>query len=684
MPHSRIRRTVQIAAFCAFILLIFMPPGIPGKIGITSALIPRLSPFAAAAALASGTAPADVARHYWPAAIMLAVAILIGRVFCGWACPLGTMIDLGDHMIRRARTPQRHTAPGGGRRLKYCILAALLMLALFGVGTAGWLDPLSLVSRTFTMAVRPAVAWLLDSGLSGMQARVPAVGEQVQALRTSFEQTAVISPQRVFAGQGIVLIVFLGVLALGMIMPRCWCRVVCPLGAMLAAVSQWNLLKRKARSVCSECGACVSACTTGAITDGGRTVLAGECIQCRRCRDACEKQAIAFAGKGDARERSVDITRRGLLASVAASVLAVPFLKVRQNVASAGDSPLIRPPGALPEDDFLERCTRCGECMRVCPTNGLQPASLQAGVEGLWSPHLVPRVGHCERECTSCGRICPSGAIEALTARRKHSIAIGKAVIDRSRCIPWIGWSRQPDAAAIDDTVDYREWPEQMKDCNCAVCEEVCPVPTKAIRFSTYRRVGPAGLIEIRRPYVLEEYCTGCGFCEKMCPVGANIVFAQAAIRVRPERGTAVVDQDAAGESGTLTLLLPERTAGFRRRSPPMRYTPRNLTELVNGDAPRYLQHGVVQVVTANYASADGAAVRMEIWEFEDSRKAAAVFQMDGVGLQPLAGVGDEAGTALNMIWGRTGRFYFRTGSSRIAAGKVAELVRAIADNLPR
>ena len=684
MAHSGTRRIVQIAALCAFALLVFMPPGIPAKVGITSAIIPRLSPFTAAAAFASGTHPGDVARHYWPAGLTLLTAILMGRVFCGWACPLGTMIDLGDCIIRRARTGPSHLPSTRGRRLKYYLLVAFIVLALFGVGAAGWVDPLSLISRTFTMAVRPAVAWLVESGLSGVQSRVPATGEQVQALRTSLERTAVAGPQRAFAGQGLVLILFLGVLALGMVMPRCWCRVACPLGAMLALASQWNLLKRKTSPECTECGACVSACTMGAVTDGGKAVLAGECIQCRRCRDACQKRAVTFGGKGDARERSVDLTRRGLLASAAASVLAVPFVRVGQNPASAGAAQVIRPPGALPEDDFLERCTRCGECMRVCPTNGLQPASLQTGLEGLWSPHLVPRVGHCERECTACGRICPSGAIQPLTASQKHSIAIGKAVIDRSRCIPWVGWSRQPDASEIDGLVDYREWPEQMKDCNCAVCEEVCPIPTKAIRFSTYRRMGPGGVIEIRRPYVLEEYCTGCGFCEKVCPAGAGSVFSQAAIRVRPERGTAVVDEAAAIDAGRLAAFLPEAAAGFRRTSPPARYTPRNLTELVNGDAPRYLKHGFVQVVTASYASADRAAVRIEIWEFEDAGKAAAVFQMDGVGLQPLAGIGEEAGIALNMIWGRTGRFYFRTGSSRVPADGVTQLVRAIAGSLPR
>ena len=76
---------------------------------------------------------------------------------------------------------------------------------------------------------------------------------------------------------------------------------------------------------------------------------------------------------------------------------------------------LIRPPGAGDEKTFLSLCIRCGECMKVCPTNVLQPAIFEAGLAGMFSPRLVPRLlfeqSNCEYTCTLCSQVCPTGAI---------------------------------------------------------------------------------------------------------------------------------------------------------------------------------------------------------------------------------------------------------------------------------
>jgi len=99
------------------------------------------------------------------------------------------------------------------------------------------------------------------------------------------------------------------------------------------------------------------------------------------------------------------------------------------------DESVIRPPGALPEEQFLDKCIRCGECIKVCPTNGLQPAFLEAGVESIGTPMLVPRVGYCEYTCTSCLKVCPTDAIIKLPEAEKKKIKIGTARIDTNRCI---------------------------------------------------------------------------------------------------------------------------------------------------------------------------------------------------------------------------------------------------------
>ncbi|MFH0899972.1 MAG: 4Fe-4S dicluster domain-containing protein, partial [Pseudomonadota bacterium] len=156
-------------------------------------------------------------------------------------------------------------------------------------------------------------------------------------------------------------------------------------------------------------------------------------------------------------------------------------------------------------------CVKCGACMKVCPTGGLQPALHEAGVEGLWSPILVPRIGCCEHSCTLCSRVCPTGAIRHLTLAEKvgsppvpEPVRIGSAAFDRGRCLPW------------------------ANDTDCIVCEEVCPTTPKAIYFKLETVTLRDGSTRtLKRPYVDLERCTGCGTCEARCPV-----FDRAAIRV--------------------------------------------------------------------------------------------------------------------------------------------------------
>jgi NAD-dependent dihydropyrimidine dehydrogenase PreA subunit len=134
-----------------------------------------------------------------------------------------------------------------------------------------------------------------------------------------------------------------------------------------------------------------------------------------------------------------------------------------------------------------------------------------AGWGGAWTPVLVARLGHCDYSCTACGQVCPTGAIPLLDLETKRQTLIGQAYIDRDRCIPW---------------ADAR---------TCLVCEEMCPLPEKAIKLEDVRVTGADGEeTEIRRPYVVRERCIGCGICENRCPLPG-----EAAIRVLAPGGPA-------------------------------------------------------------------------------------------------------------------------------------------------
>jgi MauM/NapG family ferredoxin protein len=175
------------------------------------------------------------------------------------------------------------------------------------------------------------------------------------------------------------------------------------------------------------------------------------------------------------------------------------------SLAKRPDEFLIRPPGAQNEAEFLSRCVRCGECMKVCLTNGLQPVLWEAGLEGLYTSRLVPRMGYCAHSCNLCGQVCPTGAIPSLPLTVKQATPLGVAFINRSRCIPY------------------------TEGADCLVCEEHCPVSPKAITFLDQETLNLQGeKVKVKLPVVVPERCIGCGHCEYVCPVGGA-----AAVRVK-------------------------------------------------------------------------------------------------------------------------------------------------------
>jgi MauM/NapG family ferredoxin protein len=194
----------------------------------------------------------------------------------------------------------------------------------------------------------------------------------------------------------------------------------------------------------------------------------------------------------------MDLGRRQVLTSAMAGIASVPLIRTHPFSSKPvyTNPRLLRPPGSLEEREFLKRCVKCGECMKVCITNGLQPTLFEAGFEGIWSPVLVPRIGYCEYRCTLCGQVCPTGAIKKLSLPEKAKVKIGLAMIDKGRCLPYA--HGKP----------------------CIVCEEVCPTPKKAIWFEKARAVDREGReIDLKQPRVDLELCIGCGICEAKCPV---------------------------------------------------------------------------------------------------------------------------------------------------------------------
>ncbi len=504
IPWRWWRRAAQVALLIGFLWLFRRTEyGGADQLPGGENLLFRLDPLAAAAAMLAGR---QVLAAFWPAAVILALTVVIGRFFCGWLCPLGTLLDMfhgllrpitrrTNRLFRGVAARSRLTAVGGSGR--YALLIAVLVAAVFAFPLVGFVDPFALLVRGLTFWGDPTL-W---QGVDALYAH-NSEGWIVDSFLPFAEQHLLSFQPKVYELAGVSAAILAVLFALELVARRFWCRYLCPAGAMISLAACQPLLRRIPAKTCKDCAECATACRMHAI-DSATGHCADDCVLCMDCVAECPKDLVQFRTRGvRSRPPQVDLGRRSVLAGIAAGV-AVPSIGAVVGMGrSAQAAPsLLRPPGAGDEDAFLNLCIRCGECMKVCPTNALQPAIFESGFEGMFSPRIAPRFvyerSYCEYTCTLCGQVCPTGAIPRLSEPAKHERPIGKAYFDHARCLPW------------------------AEDTMCIRCEEVCPVPEKAIKIlDTLKIPDEDGYeMEIHRPYVVRDMCVGCGMCESNCPV---------------------------------------------------------------------------------------------------------------------------------------------------------------------
>ena len=418
---------------------------------------------------------------------VLLPTIFLGRFFCGWVCPFGALHQAMSRLLRRSNLKERIRANRYRRAfaVKYYVLAVFLILPAFGITQVGLLDPISLLTRSLAASVSPGIRFLAGGG--GV-------------------------PPRVFRFAWLSGGVFILLLALNAVIPRFFCRVICPLGALLGVISRLSIFHvHRSDAACIHCDWCTAVCPSAA--DPQEKLRKSECFTCLNCREICPTDAISF--RTIPPERCTlpgpDVSRRRILAAGIVTACALPLLRVSTRTDRQPPSSLIRPPGACPESEFLKKCIKCGACMKVCPTNVIQPALHEAGLEGVWTPMMVYPLGYCATNCTLCGQVCPTGALRNISVEEKlgqkpfaKPIKLGTAFVDRTRCLPW------------------------AMNTPCIVCEEMCPVSPKAIYLEEAEVVNSRGeRILVKRPVVDPARCIGCGQCENNCPV-----FDKRAIRV--------------------------------------------------------------------------------------------------------------------------------------------------------
>ncbi len=506
---STARAVSQILFWVIFIGIIVLTRETSETTGFLTNL-PRLSAYLG---ISLSLTAKSIAASFLPALIIIVLTIVFGRFFCGWICPLGSTIDATDKIITPAAKSQNKERPSI-KSYKFLMLIITLALSIVGIQVSGIFDPLSLAIRSYGTVIYA----YFDTGTKlffESLYHVPGLNQVSEPVYSLFKEYLIDYNATQYHHHLPVFFLFFGILFLSIFARRFWCRALCPLGAIYALTSRIAFLRRSVDvDKCIHCLDCVNTCRMDAIHEKGVSTHEGECIKCFECLKSCKFDAIQFKfssfKKSDALESESDnsegfrFTRKNILRSFFAIIIAIPIFK-RKPGYTKDHSRLIRPPGALKEQEFINTCVRCGQCMKVCPTNAIHPLLFEYGLDAAFTPRLIPRIGSCELNCKQCSEVCPSGALKKISKKEKEKLIIGTAYFIKDLCIPYAN----------------------MKDC--MVCEEMCPTPIKAIVFRDEKIVNKEGKkVRVKLPYVLEDICIGCGICENKCPITGS-----AAIQVR-------------------------------------------------------------------------------------------------------------------------------------------------------
>ena len=365
----------------------------------------------------------------WLPLLTLMLTLFAGRVFCGWLCPLGGLLALLE-AIKPRRSASQWTRRLTVFRVPWFIF--LLGILILGSGWAQYLSPFHLLTEELSRAWLHQVPWML------------------------------------------LFVVGLGIA----FFPRFWCVFICPTGLLLSIVSAYRRRVVHPPDTCVHCGICEKICPSGAAKQAPENAGA-DCLLCGRCTKKCPVGEFTWnpgqLNKATSPEPGIAFTRREIIRSGVAIGTAVAISPVFNGKSNANP---LRPPGALEEEQFLARCSRCGRCIKVCPAECIKPMPMDAGIGSFLTPIIVPRDARCELT-QHCQQVCPTGAIAKVPI---ENALIGLAYIDESRCI-----------GGAEGKL-------------CLLCQEQCPL--HAIDAD-----------DKNRPTVRKEKCVGCGACENGCPV---------------------------------------------------------------------------------------------------------------------------------------------------------------------
>jgi MauM/NapG family ferredoxin protein len=181
--------------------------------------------------------------------------------------------------------------------------------------------------------------------------------------------------------------------------------------------------------------------------------------------------------------------RRGFFALGLARLLAplADYVEKRLPADVSVSRTLLRPPGALPEPEFLDTCFRCGRCAEACPANAIS-LSISSDPKIKGTPFVDPDRQACVIcDELACMKVCPSGALRLVD---RLEIRMGLAHVNHDVCV-------------------------RSKGESCTICIDKCPLGATAIQLDSN---GAVCVIDPTAKGPGASGCTGCGVCQQYCP----------------------------------------------------------------------------------------------------------------------------------------------------------------------
>lgn len=440
--------------------------------------------------------PALLALNVVVVVALVAITLLIGRVYCSVICPLGIFQDIVSWISgKRKKKKYRFSYSPEKKWLRYGVLVLFVIAFIAGIGSiVALLAPYSSFGRIVSNLFAP---------LSQMGNNVLAYFAERAESYTFYETEVWIKSVPTFIIAAVTMIVLI---VLAWQNGRTYCNTICPVGTILGVLSRYSLFRIVIdKEKCNSCGLCSRKCKASCINGNEHSIDYSRCVACMDCIDTCKHNAISFTRKrknADSKlsktsdTKATDSGRRNFL-SIGVAVAATSIMKAQEKKVDGGLAVIedkqvpqrataIIPAGAKSAKNFAQHCTACQLCVSACPNGVLRPST---GLMSLMQPEMSYERGYCRPECTRCSDVCPTGAIKPITIEEKSSIRIGHAVWIKKNCVP------------LTDGVE------------CGNCARHCPAGAITMIPS---KVGDDNSVKI--PAINEALCIGCGACENLCP----------------------------------------------------------------------------------------------------------------------------------------------------------------------